>query len=317
LPVPTAAKAEEDDGVSEEHERLRARLGRVGVWTFTFDDIPAGEVRRAAAEIEALGYPALWVPEGGSSREIFAHLSLLLDATERIAVCSGIANTTARHPHAMANGARTLADAHGDRPVIGIGIAHQYTTAARGLEWTDPVGRMRAYLDEMDRAPAASPEPEVPVRRLLAALGPKMLALSAERALGAHSYFVPIEHTAGAREVLGPEPVLAVEQTVVLEADRERARAIARDWAIHYLELPNYANNLRRLGFSDDEIAGRGSDRLVDATVAWGEAPAIAERVRAHLDAGADHVCVQVITGDEGRAPVAELRELAPVLRSV
>ena len=173
--------------MTAEHDALRARLGRVGVWTFAFDAVPAREVRKAAADIEALGFASLWVPEGGASREIFAHLSLLLDATDRIAVCSGIANVTSRHPHAMANGARTLADAHGDRPVIGIGIAHQYTTATRGIDWADPIGRMRTYLDKMDDAPSTSPAPDVPARRVLAALGPKMLALAAERALGAHT----------------------------------------------------------------------------------------------------------------------------------
>ena len=300
--------------MTAEHDALRARLGRVGVWTFAFDGVPAREVRRAAAEIESLGFPALWVPEGGSSREVFAHLSLLLDATERITVCSGIANLTARHPHAMANGGRTLADAHGERVVLGIGVAHQYTTAARGIDWTDPIGRMRAYLDEMDGAPASSPEPEVPVRRVLAALGPRMLALAGERALGAHTYFVPVEHTARARETLGPEPVLAVEQSVVLGTDAVATRGIAGDWTAEYLELPNYANNLRRLGFRDDEVTGRGSDRLVDATVAQGDAEAIAERVRAHLDAGADHVAVQVLTGEDTRVPLEELAELVGAL---
>jgi probable F420-dependent oxidoreductase len=300
--------------VTAEHDALRARLGRVGVWTFTFDAVPAREVRRAAAEIEALGFPSLWIPEGGASRDVFAHLSLLLDATERIAICSGIANVTARHPHAMANGARTLADAHGDRPVLGIGIAHQYTTASRGLDWADPIGRMRTYLDEMDEAPVTSPPPNVPARRVLAALGPKMLALATERALGAHTYFVPVEHTRRARAAIGPEPVLAVEQTVVLHPDFDRGRSIARDWALGYLDLPNYANNMRRLGYSDDEIAGRSGDRLVEDAVVWGDAETIAERVRAHLEAGADHVCVQVITGDDARAPLEELRELFEVL---
>ena len=301
--------------MTAEHDALRARLGRVGVWTFTFDAVPAPEVRRAAAEIEALGFPALWIPEGGSSREVFAHLSLLLDATDRIAVCSGIANVTSRHPHAMANGARTLADAHGDRPVIGIGIAHQYTTATRGIDWADPIGRMRTYLDQMDGAPATSPAPEVPPRRVLAALGPKMLALATERALGAHTYFVPVEHTRRARAAIGPESVLAVEQTVVLHPDLNRGRSIARDWAMGYLDLPNYANNMRRLGYSEDEIGGRDGDRLVEEAVVWGNAETIAGRVREHLDAGADHVCVQVITGDDARAPLEELRELAEVLQ--
>jgi probable F420-dependent oxidoreductase len=298
--------------MTEEHEAVRARLGRVGVWTFAFDAIPAGTVRRAAAGIESLGYPVLWVPEGGTSREIFAHLSLLLSATDRITVCSGIANVTARHPEAMAGGARTLADAYGDRVVMGIGIGHQYTAGRRGQEWADPVGRMRAYLDAMDAA-RTGPTPEVPVRRVLAALGPRMLAVAAERALGAHTYFVPVEHTARAREAIGPEPVLAVEQTIVSSTDPETARSRARSWAADYLELPNYANNWRRLGFAD-ELTGGGSDRLIDAAIAWGSVETIAARVRAHLDAGADHVCLQVIADDDADVCLPALRELAGAL---
>ena len=294
-----------------EHDAVRARLGPVGVWTFAFDSMPADEVRRTAREIESLGYPALWVPEGGGSREILAHLSLLLSATERITVCSGIANVTARHAEAMAGGARTLADAFGDRVVVGLGIGHQVTTGRRGQDWGDPVGRMAAYLDAMDAA-QMGPPPEVLVRRLLAALGPRILRLAGERALGAHTYFVPVEHTARARAELGPEPVLAVEQTAVATSDPSRARRIARGWAASYLELPNYANNWRRLGFGEDDVAG--SDRLLDAGIAWGDAAAIAARVREHLDAGADHVCVQVIAARDEDACVPQLTELAGLL---
>jgi probable F420-dependent oxidoreductase len=295
-----------------EHDAVRARLGRVGVWTFAFDALPAAAVRAAVADIERMGYPALWVPEGGSSREIFAHLSLLLAATGRITVCSGIANITARHPEAMAGGARTLADASGDRVVLGIGIGHQYTAGRRGQDWTDPVGRMESYLEVMDTA-QMGPEPEVPVRRLLAALGPRMLRVAAERALGAHTYLVPVEHTARAREVLGPDAVLAVEQTAIVSGDPAVARGIARPWVAHYLELPNYANNWRRLGYEDD-LGDSGSDRLIDATFAWGDVPSIAGRVREHLDAGADHVCVQVISGRDGDVSLPALRELAGAL---
>jgi probable F420-dependent oxidoreductase len=298
--------------MTAEHEAVRARLGPVGVWTFAFDSVPAGTVRRAAAAIERLGYPALWVPEGGTSREIFAHLSLLLSATDRITVCSGIANVTARHPEAMAGGARTLADAYGDRVVMGIGIGHQYTAGRRGQEWADPVGRMRAYLDAMDAA-QAGPTPEVPARRVLAALGPRMLAVAAERTLGAHTYFVPVEHTAQARGELGREPVLAVEQTIVSSTDPEAARARARSWAADYLELPNYANNWRRLGYAD-ELAGGGSDRLIDAGIAWGSVETIAARVQEHLDAGADHVGLQVIADDDADVCLPALRELAGAL---
>jgi probable F420-dependent oxidoreductase len=295
-----------------DHEAVRARLGSVGVWTFAFDALRAAGVRDAVAAIEALGYPALWVPEGGSSREIFAHLSLLLAATRGITVCSGIANVTARHPEAMAGGARTLADAFGERVVVGIGIGHQATAGRRRQEWEDPVGRMAAYLDEVDAA-RMGPDPEVPVRRLIAALGPRMLRVAASRALGAHTYFVPVVHTAKARELLGPEPVLAVEQTAIMSGDPAEARGIARPWAAGYLELPNYANNWRRLGYEDD-LGGGGSDRLIDAAFAWGDVAAIATRVREHLDAGADHVCVQVISGRDEDVCLPALRGLAGAL---
>jgi probable F420-dependent oxidoreductase len=295
--------------VSAQHDALRDRLGRVGVWTFAFDAIPAADVRVALPALESIGFPAVWVPEGGRSREIFAHLSLLLAGSERITVCSGIANATARHPEAMAGGGRTLADAHGERVVLGIGIGHQVTAGRRGLDWSDPVERMAWYLDTMDAA-QMGPDPAVAVRRLVAALGPRMLDVAAERALGAHTYFVPVEHTARARARLGPEPVLAVEQTAAWSTDPGEARALARDWARSYLELPNYANNWRRLGFEGD-LGGGGTDRLIDAAIAWGDAEAIAARVREHLEAGADHVCVQVITGDDADVCLSQLRELA------
>jgi probable F420-dependent oxidoreductase len=298
----------------DERDALRERLGPVGAWTFAFDSEPASHIRRDATAIEALGYPSLWVPEGMTSRDVVAHLSLLLSCTDRITVCSGIANVTARHPSVMASGARMLADAWGERVVLGLGIGHQYTTATRGLSWDRPVERMAAYLDAMDAAPSDAPPPVSPVRRLLAALGPRMLALSAERALGAHTYFVPVEHTAVARAALGPEPILAVEQTVVLSVDAGTARAIGRSWARPYLELANYAGNLRRMGFSDEDLAGEGSDRLIDATIAWGDVDAIRRRVDDHLAAGADHVCLQVISGEDGDACVPQLRELAPAV---
>jgi probable F420-dependent oxidoreductase len=295
-----------------EHDAVRARLGRIGVWTFAFDSLRAVDVRESVAEIEGLGYTAVWVPEGGGSREIFAHLSLLLAATRDITVCSGIANVTARHAEAMAGGARTLADAYGERSVVGIGIGHQYTAGRRRQEWEDPVGRMGAYLDAMDGA-RVGPDPEVPVRRVIAALGPRMLEVAASKTLGAHTYFVPVEHTARARDLLGPEPVLAVEQTVVVSSDPTAAREIARSWAADYLSLLNYANNWRRLGYGDDLDEG-GSDRFIDAAFAWGDVSAIATRVREHLDAGADHVCVQVISGRDDDVSLPALRELAAAL---
>jgi probable F420-dependent oxidoreductase len=253
------------------------------------------------------------VPEGGGSRDITSHVALLLGATDRLAVCSGIANITAREPDVLNAAATTLADAFGDRLVLGIGVGHEYTTERRGAEWKGPLGRMRAYLERMD-ASDHLPAPVSPPQRMLAALGDGMLRLSAERALGAHTYFVSVEHTLHARDVLGPEPVLAVEQTVVLSTDRANAHRLGRAWASDYLELPNYANNWRRLGYGEDDVTGGASERLVDAAIAWGDIDAVVERVRGHLAAGADHVCVQLIFDDDGEVGLAELRELAPAL---
>jgi probable F420-dependent oxidoreductase len=170
---------------------------------------------------------------------------------------------------------------------------------------------MREYLDEMDRAESTAPEPTVQPRIMLAALGPRMLELAAERTHGAHPYFVPVEHTAFARARLGPEPVLAVEQTVVLETDPGSARRIARRFAADYLDSPNYANNLRRMGYTAADVSGQGSDRVVDAVIAWGDVDRIASRVREHVQAGADHVCLQVVSDDEEDVGVGELRDLA------
>lgn len=300
--------------MSGEHDAVRAALGTVGAWTFAFDARSAEQIGIDARALESLGYAALWIPEGSSSRDVFAHLSLLASNSERITVCSGIANITARAPEVMAAGARTLADAFAERVVLGIGVGHEYSTEARGYAWERPLTRMRAYLERMDEAPWYAPASVVGVRRLLAALGDGMLRLSAERALGAHTYFVPVPHTRRAREVLGADPVLAVELTAVLEADPDRARALARGWTSGYLELPNYAKNLERMGFEPSELTGGGSDRVIDATVAWGDEHAVAARVREHLDAGADHVCVQFVNGDDADVCMPAYRALAPLV---
>jgi probable F420-dependent oxidoreductase len=290
---------------------LAGSLGRVGVWTFAFDQQPPDAIRAASREIESLGFSSLWIPEGMGSREVFSHLSLLLASTERLRCCSGILNVGMRDPIAAALGARTLAEAYPGRVAIGMGIGHSYQAEIRGVTYSKPVARMRAYLDAM-AGPEVGEGTTAPF--LLAALGDRMLELAAERTLGAHSYFVPVEHTERARRVLGSEPVLAVEQTAVLSTDRETAMRIARRFSEDYLSLPNYANNLRRLGYSEDDVAGPGSDRLVDATIATGDVDAIATRVRAHLDAGADHVCVQLLGEEESDVCLPALRELAPAL---
>ena len=289
---------------------LTQRLGPVGAWSFALDQLPADGERAYAREVEALGYPALWFPESLGSKEAFSRAGILLSSTERIVVATGIASIWARDPFAMANGARALADAYRGRFLLGIGVSHAPSVATRGHAYDHPLARMRAYLDAMDAARYDGPGDRRPPR-VLAALGDGMLRLAAERADGAHSYFVPVSHTVRAREVLGGEPLLAVEQTAVLETDPERAREIARAFAARYLELPNYANNLRRLGFSDEDVAGGGSDRLIDAVVVWGDEGAIGERVRGHLDAGADHVCLQIRGADAGDPRVDDLRRLA------
>jgi probable F420-dependent oxidoreductase len=303
--------------LGNERERVRALLGRVGVWTFALDALPAAGVREAVEDIEAIGFPALWVPEGMRSREVFANVSLLLSSSRRLAVASGIANIGARHPFTMELGRRAVSDSFPGRFVLGMGVGHEYQYEVRGIDYSRPWTRMRDYLDRMDATRSSSPEPGMPAPRMLAALGDRMLGLAAERTAGAHSYFVPVEHTERARKALGPEPVLAVEQTVVLETEPTRARAVGRWFAEDYLQSPNYANNLRRLGYSERDVAGAGSDRVIDATIAWGDVEAIAGRVGAHLDAGADHVCLQVVVDDEADACLPQLRELAPAVLSL
>jgi probable F420-dependent oxidoreductase len=293
---------------------LAGRLGRVGIWSFALQRLPAAEAGAAIRAFEGLGYPAVWMPESLGSKEVFAHAALLLAATERAIVAPGIASIYARDPMAMANGAKALAEAYPGRFVLGIGVSHAPSVAMRGGSYGKPVETMRDYLDGMDAAQYAGPEPAEPVPLVLAALGPRMLELAAERADGAHPYFVPVEHTPVARRAIGPEPCLAVEQTAVLSTDPGEARRIGRAFAKHYLALPNYANNLRRLGWSDEDIANDGSDRLIDAVVAWGDVDAIAARVRAHLDAGADHVCVQVRAESSADPSLGAYRELAAAL---
>src|SRR5437762_13327802 len=277
-----------------------ARLGPIGVWSFELERMTAADEGRFAQEVETLGFRALWIPESLGSKEIFAHASILLAATKTLIIASGIANIWARDPVAMSNGARTLQEAYGDRFLCGLGVSHKPTIDARlGGGYTKPLAHMRAYLDSMDKAPYVGPNrKDPPAPRVLAALGPQMLRLSAERSLGAHPYFVPVEHTTIARKELGPDPLLAVEQACTLATDPSVARATARRHMKRYLSLENYANNLRRLGWSDVDLANDGSDSLVDAIVAWGDREAIHARVDAHLANGADHVCLQPLRID-------------------
>jgi probable F420-dependent oxidoreductase len=283
---------------------VRARIGRLGVWSFRFTDLAIGEVRAAARRIEELGYSALWYPEVTAGREAVALGALLLEATESVAVCSGIASIWARDATAAARAAATLNEAYGGRFVLGLGVSHAPAVRLRGHVYDRPLTAMRQYLDAIDGAPDRSP-------RLLAALAPRMLELSRDRADGAHTYFVPVEHTTHARERLGAGPVLAVEQAVVLERDPARARELARAYTSGYLRLPNYRDNLLRLGFDEGQLDDGGDDEVVDGIVAWGDAGAIRARIDEHFAAGADHVAIQPIA-DPGSFELDVLEALAP-----
>jgi probable F420-dependent oxidoreductase len=288
-------------------------LGPIGAWSFDVERLGADDARTHARDLEVLNVPVLWIPESLGSKEVFAHASLLLAATKRLIIATGIANIWARDPVAMANGQRTLCDAYPGRFLLGVGVSHAPIVKMRtGVAWERPVQHMREYLDAMDKAPFTGKPVEMP--RVLAALGPRMLELSAERSLGAHPYFVPVEHTTRARKELGAGPLLAVEQAAVLATDPVTARATARRHMKRYLELDNYANNLRRLGWADSDIANGGSDAIVDAVCVWGDTAAIKKRVDDHLARGADHVAIQIIRVDLGAPISQEWKHLAPAL---
>ncbi len=267
-------------------------IGRVGIWTFC-EEMSAAEAAALAVRIERLGYKTLWIPEA-IGREALVSAAWLLAATERLNVATGIANVYARDPVTMAAGAKTLAEQSGGRFLLGVGVSHRpLVEGVRGHDYGRPLSYMRTYLERMEVAPYAAVAPAEPPPVVIGALHPKMLALAAEKTRGAHPYLVPPEHTAFARAQLGRGPWLCPEQKVLLETDATKARAVARQAIAMYLTLPNYRRNLARFGFTDADFDGMGSDRLVDAVVAWGDEKAIAARVKAHHDAGADHVCVQ------------------------
>ncbi len=289
-------------------------LGRVGVWLGNLGWAPAAVEREVAAEVEELGYGALWYSEAHNGKESLSHGALLLAATRRIAIASGIANIWVRDPMAMVAGANALAEAHPGRFVLGLGVSHPPQVAPRGHSYGKPVATMRAYLEAMDAAEYTGPKPAAPLTRLLGALRPAMLELAAALADGAHPYLVPVEHTLRARPILGPGKLLATEQFVVLEEDPSEARRLGREAIAWYLTLPNYTDNLRWLGFTEDDLAGGGSDRLVDALVAWGDEEAVRGRVVQHLEAGADHVCIQPIGRGSDGLGVEQLRRLGPAL---
>lgn len=287
-------------------------LGRLGVWTW-LDGLSADQAVAFAQRVEALGYASLWLPEA-IGRDPFAQIAFLAPQTQRLRFATGIANLYARDPMSMNTLRQTVGDLTGGRFVLGIGVSHAHlVTGVRGHEYQKPLSTMRNYLDAMEKGMYRAQEPPQEVPIVLAALRPKMLALSAERCAGAHPYFTNPEHTARAREILGPDACLAPEQMILLETDASKARTVARANMKIYLGLPNYQNNLKWLGFDDKDLADGGSDRLVDAIVAWGDADAIRRRVDEHFAAGADHVCIQPLNPSGEAVPHLEaLEQLAP-----
>ncbi len=292
------------------------QLGKLGVWA-AMDVLTAAEGAEFARRVEAWGYSALWLPES-RGRNVLVHSSWLLANTTDLIIAPGIANIYARDAMAMANGQRALAEQSGGRFLLGIGVSHApMVTGLRGHDYGKPVTTMRAYLNAMLAAPYLAPDPPERPPTIVAALGPRMMALSGELADGAHPYNVPPEHTAEARRILGPGKLLCPEVWVLLETEAAAARSAARQALASYMRLDNYVNNWRRLGFGDDDLAGGGSDRFIDANVAWGSEQAIRKRIDEHWAAGADHVCIQSINPDGSRRPDERvLALLAPRTRS-
>ncbi len=290
-------------------------IGRIGIWTGALDAHPTSVAQEAAQRLEALGYPTLWIPEA-VGRDPFVAAANLLAATSTLQLATGIANIYARDPMTTAACQNTLAEAYPGRFLLGLGVSHRHlVTGVRKHDYSRPLSYLREYLVGMDQALFMAVKPAEKPSTVLAALGPKMLELAATATQGAHPYFATPEHTAYARQVMGDGPLLAPEQMVVLCTDATEARTIARAGMAVYLRAPNYLNNLLRLGFDESDWADHtnASDRLVDAIVAWGTAEQIATRVKAHHDAGADHVCVQVLRGDR-TLPLDEWAELAGAL---
>jgi probable F420-dependent oxidoreductase len=287
----------------------------LGIWTAQFDFQPASKVRDTVQELETLGYDSLWIGEN-VGREPISQSAILLAATQRMTIATAVANIWARDPLAMAAAQHTLTEAYPGRFILGLGVSHpKLVNDIRGLSYQRPVQTTRDYLTAMDtltRHYRAVPAPGT--TRILAALGDRMLHLAAELTDGVHTYLVPPEHTAHARHILGPSRLLVPEQAVILDTDKTRAHEIGRNHLRRYLTLPNYTNNLRRLGYTDDDLDHHGSDRLVDALIAWGDETTIAERLHQHLQAGADLVCIQVLDPDFRALPLPQWRRLASII---
>jgi len=273
------------------------KLGRLGVWSMLNPMAPQ-DVAKAAQKLEALGYSALWLPEA-LGPDPFVCASFLLSQTSKLILATGIANIYHRLPGVMVAGQKTLAQQSDGRFLLGLGVSHQVLVeGVRGLIYGPPLTAMRTYLAAMDASPDMQGAEAIDMPRVIAALGPKMLELAAAQARGAHPYFMTPAHTKLARSILGPDAWLCVEQKVILETDRARAHAAARATAAFYIGLPNYQRGWKFSGIAESEFANGGSDAFIDATFAWGSVEKIKERIAAHFDAGASHVCLQPVNPD-------------------
>lgn len=283
-------------------------LGRFGIYTFDFEHQPATRVRESIQELEEQGWRAFWFPEVGG-REALTHAGFLLSCTEQMHIVNGIAQIGPRDPRATCAAGLLLADAYPGRHVLGLGVGGS-------RPGTKPLAAMEKYLDEIDAFKPSHPAPEGPVHRILAAYGPRMLELARDRSAGAHTYHVNVAHTAWAREILGPDAFLGVEHAVLFETDPGKARAIAREHLRTYLNPASTYNiaKFRRLGYTEQDIANGGSDRLVDDLVFWGDLDTITSKLHAHVEAGADHVAIQVIGLERGQSAMRYWRMLSNAL---
>jgi len=286
-------------------------ISRPGVFAF-LDSMDGGKCGDFARKVQRLGYSTLWIVEG-SGRNSLAFAAWLLALTDTLIVGTGVASIWARAATTMASGARTAAELSGGRFILGVGANNPVSAARRGLSYDKPVTFMCEYLEKMKVAAYEAPTPRNEPPVVLAALNPRMLMLPGTDAQGTLTYFVPPEHTRKSREVVGPSKWVCAEQAVILDTDAARARTAARNYMKNYLKIPAYVKNLHRFGFNDNDFADGGSDRLVDAIVAWGTETQIRDRIDAHLKAGATHVCIQPLRTDMAPMPDERAMEaLAP-----
>ena len=283
------------EGSTSQMDAVVLDPGKIGIWTHLLDTVPSERAREGASEIEEMGFGTIWIPET-AGRDPFVHSSFLLSSTKKIALATGIASIYSRDAIAMASASRTLSEAFPNRFLLGVGVSHgPFVEVVRGLAWEKPVEHLRTYLESLKRAPFWAYKPEIEAPICVGALGPKALRLAAELTWGAHPYNVTADHTAMAREVMGKEAFLAPMVAVILESDPTKAREMARKDLAIYLDLPNYRNNLLRIGFTEEDLSQGGSDRLLDALRPWGDLQKISDNIQKHFDAGADHVCVQLV----------------------